>query len=81
MSFLVFWLICVVVSGMAMIGMECWDARHTKEYKGLTLADMLLGLLVVVIPIVNVVVIIGCFIYFCSEIAPKVVFFRSKDAK
>ena len=76
--FTAYWVLQGFSTLMFLIGMESWDARHDPDYKGLSVANIMLGAFLVLCPFVNSVVAFICFIYFCSEIAPKIVFFKGK---
>ncbi len=79
MSFLIFWFVSAGLCSLLMIGLECWDARHGNNYKGLTVANIALGILLSCIPMVNTAMILILGGYFFSEVAPKIVFFKPKD--
>ena len=78
MTFTLFWIICVVYSGLAMIGLEAWDLRHNPRFESTTLQDIMVGICLALAPIINALVCIGCTIYAFVEIAPKIVLFRPK---
>jgi hypothetical protein len=77
-SYLTFYLFCVVFSFFGLVGLEVWDARHDKDYTGLSLVNIGQGALLVFIPVVNTFTCIGCFLYFWGMIAPNIMFFQPK---
>jgi hypothetical protein len=78
MTFGLFWILCGVYAGLAMIGLEAWAIRHNTtgpDREVLTLKDIIIGIGLAACPVVNTLVSIGCTIYAFAEIAPKIVLF------
>lgn len=83
MSFILFWALCAVGSGILMAFGAWWNIRaarlnphaHVREDRVLTLKELLIGVILAAVPILNAIVILAMLVYIFSEIAPKIVLF------
>lgn len=75
------WLAFSVFSGVMLLFMAYWDLKYPKfpaDKKAITLWDMMVGAFIALCPFINILVSIGMVVWFCSEVAPKIVLFGPK---
>lgn len=80
MTFTLFYTRCVIISTIMLVGCAAWDVRHPDSVsKPLTLQNVMVGICMVVIPIINFFVIAFFVFYFYTEIAPQIVLFGKRN--
>lgn len=87
MTFWLFVIICGVIAAVELIILSWWDMKNPKNKYGqerpladrqITLKDLLIGVALVLCPILNFFVAVGCAMYLFSEVFPKIVLFGPK---
>lgn len=58
-GFAIFYLLCLAVAGIGLVGIEAWDRRHNPGYTPMTLANLFQGMGLSLCPLLNFFTAIG----------------------
>ena len=75
------WAAFAAFSGVMLLFMAYWDLKYPKfpgNEEPITLWNMMVGAFISLCPFINILVSIGMVVWFCSEVAPKIVLFGPK---
>lgn len=75
------WLIPSIIAGGLLMLSAYWGMKYpkTSDDRKITLWDIIAGAAAALCPGVNVLVSIGMFVWFCGEVAPKIVLFGRRE--
>jgi hypothetical protein len=74
---LIIYIICSIISGVLVLFTEWWDYRYGSK-KDITLHTLIVEACFIFVPILNIIAIMLCVIYFFKVIAPNIVIVKRK---